>query len=204
MNTADRSIALMDTALRRRFEFIEMMPDYKVLSIGELSKEDSESDKEHEKDLKVDTINIRLLLKKINDRISYLYDRDHQIGHAYFMSLKDEEVQDKKAELDSTFRNKIIPLLQEYFYDDWDKIQMVLGDHEQQKANDLDKFIVSTKTEEVKLFGFNHDDIENEKVSYRINEKFTPAAYLKITGALPPKSTNVSTPTTEDLVNGKE
>jgi len=204
MNTADRSIALMDTALRRRFEFIEMMPDYKVFSIGDISKEDAESDQEREHDLKVGDINIRLLLKKINERISYLYDRDHQIGHAYFMSLKDEEITDKKVELDSIFRNKIIPLLQEYFYDDWDKIQMVLGDHEQQKANDLDKFIVSMKTDEVTLFGFNHDEIEDEKVSYRINEKFTSAAYLKITGALPPKSTNVSTPTAEDLVNGKE
>jgi 5-methylcytosine-specific restriction protein B len=193
MNTADRSIALMDTALRRRFEFIEMMPDYKVLSIGELSKEDSESDKEHEKDLKVDTINIRLLLKKINDRISYLYDRDHQIGHAYFIGVKN------KSDLDSTFRNKIIPLLQEYFYDDWDKIQIVLGDHDEQ-FNRLykdklctkgDRFIISDNLKETDILGFDHE--ENEKVSYRVNEKFTRDAYLKITDALQPKSTEAPT-----------
>jgi len=110
MNTADRSIALMDTALRRRFEFVEMMPDLETLN-----------------DLTVDSINIKSLLETINKRIEYLYDRDHTIGHAYFMSLKDPNITDKKAELDNIFRNKIIPLLQEYFYDDWEKILMVLG-----------------------------------------------------------------------------
>ena len=69
-------------------------------------------------DLKVGKINIRLLLRKINQRIEYLYDRDHTIGHAYFMSLKKNPSLD---ELDNIFRNKIIPLLQEYFYDDWEK-----------------------------------------------------------------------------------
>jgi hypothetical protein len=70
---------------------------------------------------------------------------------------------------------------------------MVLGDHKQQKASDLDKFIASMKTDKVTLFGFNHDDIEDEKVSYRINEKFTSAAYLKITDALQPKPTAAPT-----------
>lgn len=110
MNTADRSIALMDTALRRRFDFTEMMPCAELI------------------DFEVDGINIKYMLEKINKRVEYLYDRDHTIGHAYFMSLKDEKITDKKAELDNIFRNKIIPLLQEYFYDDWEKILMVLGD----------------------------------------------------------------------------
>jgi 5-methylcytosine-specific restriction protein B len=168
MNTADRSIALMDTALRRRFEFIEMMPDYGVLE-REVGSIELEKDK---------SINISEMLRVINERISYLYDRDHQIGHAYFMGVK------KIDDLNSVFINKIIPLLQEYFYDDWEKIQMVLGDHEQQGANDTNKFILSFKAEEKKLFGFNHNDIENEKVAYRVNdEEFTAEAYLKITNA---------------------
>ena len=193
MNTADRSIALIDTALRRRFEFIEMMPDYSVLSKYEQKINNAESNSEQDNDLKVGEINIRLLLKKINERISYLYDRDHQIGHAYFISLKDAKIKDMKAELDSIFRNKIIPLLQEYFYDDWEKIQMVLGDHKQQGTNDTDKFILSFKAEGKKLFGFNHNDIENEKVIYRISNTFTSEAYLKITTAFTSNNTNQST-----------
>ena len=163
MNTADRSIALMDTALRRRFHFEEMMPDYKVL-----------------KELKVGDIEIAKMLQKINERIEYLYDRDHQIGHAYFMSLKGKDGDDATAELDNIFRNKIIPLLQEYFYDDWEKIQMVLGDHPGQKAEDGDKFIKSTPSEEKVIFGFDHHDIEDEKVKYEINKIFSLKAYEKI------------------------
>jgi 5-methylcytosine-specific restriction protein B len=186
MNTADRSIALMDTALRRRFEFIEMMPDYDVIKkeVGSIELEEGK------------TINIAEMLSVINERISYLYDRDHQIGHAYFIGIN------SIYDLNSVFRNKIIPLLQEYFYDDWDKIQMVLGDHKQQKASDLDKFIASMKTDKVTLFGFNHDDIEDEKVSYRINEKFTSAAYLKITDALQPKPT--AAPTTAPVAQDND
>ncbi|MDQ1340151.1 MAG: 5-methylcytosine-specific restriction enzyme, partial [Campylobacterota bacterium] len=108
MNTADRSIALMDTALRRRFDFSEMMPQPNLLS-----------------DFEVEGINIKAMLEKINKRVEYLYDRDHTIGHAYFMSLKENP---SLGELENIFRNKIIPLLQEYFYDDWEKILMVLGD----------------------------------------------------------------------------
>jgi 5-methylcytosine-specific restriction protein B len=107
MNTADRSIALMDTALRRRFHFEEMMPNSSLL-----------------KKFEVDGIKIDNLLETINKRVEYLYDRDHTIGHAYFMSLENLETkEDKKAELENIFRNKIIPLLQEYFYDDWEKVR---------------------------------------------------------------------------------
>ncbi|MBR1852555.1 MAG: AAA family ATPase [Lachnospiraceae bacterium] len=103
MNTADRSIALMDTALRRRFQFKEMMPDYKVLE-GIIVR-DNNTDK---------ILDIAKMLKKVNERISFLYDREHQIGHAFFIGLKDDLSIEK---LGSIFRKSVIPLLQEYFYE---------------------------------------------------------------------------------------
>jgi 5-methylcytosine-specific restriction protein B len=142
MNTADRSIALMDTALRRRFEFIEMLPDLEVLN-----------------DLLVDGINIKLMLEKINQRVEYLYDRDHTIGHAYFMSLKENATFE---ELENIFKNKIIPLLQEYFYDDWEKILMVLG------KGFIEKKVISND-----IFDYKVDDyLEQEKYVYKIKDKF--------------------------------
>ena len=159
MNTADRSIALMDTALRRRFEFIEMLPDLAVLSNNDEKVEDSNSDKSQDNDLIVNDINIRLLLQKINQRIEYLYDRDHTIGHAYFMSLKDNPTID---ELEKIFRNKIIPLLQEYFYDDWEKILMVLGNGFIEKNSIKDD-----------IFDYKVDEyLEEEKSVYKIKDKF--------------------------------
>ncbi len=109
MNTADRSIALMDTALRRRFEFEEMMPDYPVLAdnLGN--------------DGKVDGISIPLLLSAMNGRIEALYDRDHQIGHSYFMEISSLDA------LKRVFLTRVVPLLQEYFYDDWEKLCSVLN-----------------------------------------------------------------------------
>lgn len=110
MNTADRSISLMDTALRRRFEFVEMMPDEDLL----------------DKVVVEEDINIHEMLKIMNRRIEALYDREHTLGHAFFMPLKT----DGKAtinQLESIFKNKIIPLLQEYFYEDYEKIMLVLG-----------------------------------------------------------------------------
>jgi len=128
MNTADRSIALLDTALRRRFEFVEMMPQAKLL-------EDIPD---------IEGIKIKEMLETINKRIEYLYDRDHTIGHSYFMTLKDNPT---KEELDNIFRNKIIPLLQEYFYDDYEKILMVLGDGFIEKS-ELKSDIFSYKNED--------------------------------------------------------
>ena len=105
MNTADRSIALLDTALRRRFEFIEMMPAPKH---GKISTD-------------VEGVNCQELLAVMNERIHFLLDREHQIGHTYFMDIGDLE------SLAAAFKNKIIPLLQEYFYDHWGKIDLVLN-----------------------------------------------------------------------------
>ena len=107
MNTADRSIALLDTALRRRFVFEEMMPDP---SHPGVSKD-------------VDGVDCSKLLDAMNHRIVVLLDREHQIGHTYFLGVDTLEL------LASTFRTRIMPLLQEYFYDDWEKIRAVLNNN---------------------------------------------------------------------------
>ncbi|MBT0815678.1 McrB family protein [Campylobacter lari] len=105
MNTADRSITSLDTALRRRFEFVEMMPDPNVLSDN------------------CEGINLQELLKAINTRIEYLLDREKTIGHAFFIGIENLE------KLKNVFQNKIIPLLQEYFYNDYALINAVLNDN---------------------------------------------------------------------------
>ncbi len=107
MNTADRSIALLDTALRRRFVFEEMMPDASHPGIS----------------TDADGVDCRELLAAMNRRITVLLDREHQIGHTYFLGV------DTLAALAITFRTRILPLLQEYFYDDWEKIRAVLNDN---------------------------------------------------------------------------
>ena len=103
MNTADRSIALLDTALRRRFSFIEMMPDSTLVPDN------------------IEGVNCQELLRVMNDRIRVLLDREYQIGHTYFMGVSE------KDSLVAAFKNNIIPLLKEYFYDDWEKIDLVLN-----------------------------------------------------------------------------
>ncbi|WP_067706327.1 McrB family protein [Erwinia sp. ErVv1] len=141
MNTADRSLALMDTALRRRFDFVEMMPDLSLLS-----------------GTKVKGIELESLLEKLNSRIEALYDREHTLGHAFFMPVKnaldagDEEAAFKQLKI--AFQKKIIPLLQEYFFDDWNKIRLVLADN--QKQDDSLQFVIEKTDDLDNLFGNNH------------------------------------------------
>ena len=156
MNTADRSIALMDTALRRRFEFVEMMPEYDTLN-----------------KIIIEGINVGKMLKTINERIEYLYDRDHTIGHAYFINVSDIKT------LANVFKNKILPLLQEYFYDDWEKIRLVLGDNQKDENSQFVKVKKNMVAKE--LFGSKIDDID-DKILYEINFKAfnDPQSYIKI------------------------
>lgn len=127
MNTADRSLALIDTALRRRFEFKDLYPDTRE------TKVDNDPFSAPLAGLMVDSIDVRRMLECINERIEVLYDRDHCIGHAYFTGLiKKDESTDSVNEFDQfrdIFFNRIKPLLEEYFFDDWEKIGRVLGDH---------------------------------------------------------------------------
>lgn len=134
MNTADRSVEALDTALRRRFCFEEMMPNP-----GLLNK-------------KINEISLKELLEKINERIVALKDREHQIGHSYFMKCETED------DLKLVFKNKIVPLLQEYFYGDYKKIGLVLGD----------SFV---KKEETCKFakGFEYEDDKTER--YRLQDE---------------------------------
>jgi Cdc6-like AAA superfamily ATPase len=104
MNTADRSVEALDTALRRRFSFIEMQPDPNVITDSEYRD-----------------VNLKRLLEVINLRIEALIDKDHQIGHSYFIGIRDLD------DLKQTFKDNIIPLLEEYFYGDFGKIGLVLG-----------------------------------------------------------------------------
>lgn len=154
MNTADRSIALMDTALRRRFQFIEMMPDTNVL-------------KEIHAD-KVEDLDVAAMLDKINERITFLYDREHTIGHAFFTVLQGENATLKN--LQSIFEKSVIPLLQEYFYEDYQKIQLVLGDNA--KSSDELKFILDEKVVAKSIFKGNVEDvIDLPEKRYTINKK---------------------------------
>lgn len=100
MNTADRSVEALDTALRRRFSFVEMMPDDKVISEKKFTDYDRAK-----------------IMNVINQRIEVLLDRNYTLGHSYFI----------KADFKNSFENEIMPLLQEYFYNDYGKIGLVLG-----------------------------------------------------------------------------
>lgn len=152
MNTADRSIEALDTALRRRFEFKEMPPIYDILSI--ISND-------------TNSISLGQLLKKINDRLEILLSKDHKIGHAYFIGIDDI------SKLNKAFKNKIIPLLEEYFYNDYSKIKMILGDN----------FISSSNSSDIDFHLSDNDDstYEEDKVIYNIiNKEYTIEDFLSI------------------------
>lgn len=154
MNTADRSIALLDTALRRRFEFIELMPDPDLLPE------------------RLDNVPLRAMLRTINERVEYLFDREHQIGHAFFVRCSTQ------ADVDRTMRNKVIPLLQEYFYEDWEKIAQVLGDAD--AAVGQGRFILRERLNPPKSLSAAEEDAP-ERWRWRVRASFAADAYLQFT-----------------------
>ncbi len=148
MNTADRSITSLDTALRRRFEFVEMMPDVSKLSMD------------------CEGINLQELLKAINTRIEYLLDREKTIGHAFFIGV--ENLNDLKK----VFKNKIIPLLQEYFYNDYALIDAVLNKNGMLEISVENKDYLKNMTE----------FIESDKVVYKFSDSnnWSKDTFIKI------------------------
>ena len=151
MNTADKSIALLDSALRRRFSFTEMLPKSSVIK-----------DK-----ISIAGIEIDKLFEIINSRIEFLIDKDHTIGHSYFLKIKDNQTVEALALI---FVNELIPLLKEYFYGDFEKIQLVLGDNQKSK-NENNRFFKIKESQQNKLFG-KDDAVEgyDEKIMYELND----------------------------------
>ena len=154
MNTADRSIALLDTALRRRFRFKELMPNSSKIAgsdgAGNILDEDGKQ------------INLRKLLDAMNHRIRFLLSRDLMLGHAYLCSVTD------LTQLKTVFLNQFIPLLQEYFYEDWHKIQLVFRDIDATGKLVEAPLIGHARFTSKDVFGFTHDDFE-EVIEYRVS-----------------------------------
>ena len=150
MNTADRSIALLDTALRRRFRFEEMPPRPELLA-------DS---------AKRTGVDLGRVLQAMNERLEYLVDRDHQIGHAWFMDTEGRD------DVDAVMRHKIIPLIAEYFYDDWSKVRAVLGG--------TDDFV---KAQALSAPPGLEADIEEGRYRWTVLEEFPDDAYEHLIGA---------------------
>ncbi len=167
MNTADRSIALLDTALRRRFKFQELMPDAGLISgsRGDGYIEDGEGS----------VINLRALLESMNRRIRFLLNRDMTLGHAYFMTVKDF------PGLKNVMLNQVIPLLQEYFYEDWHRIQLVLQDVGPSGEKLEPQIICHDTLKEQDVLGFDHDDYE-DFIDYWVAppDDITPDAIRKV------------------------
>ncbi|OWY38962.1 hypothetical protein CEK28_10225 [Xenophilus sp. AP218F] len=147
MNTADRSLAGLDLALRRRFTFTEMPPRPELLD-----------------GVAVEGINIGQMLRTMNQRINVLLDRDHAIGHAYFMSLQTEP---SLTSLAAIFRQAILPLLQEYFFEDWERIRWVLNDQNKSQA---DAFIVADESLSLSALFVGVQDSLRQTPSWRLND----------------------------------
>ena len=149
MNTTDRSLAGLDVALRRRFVFEELMPDPEAL-----------------RGIKVNdsgvSLDISALLQVMNERIEALLDREHQLGHAYFMPLRETNTLEKLAQI---FKNQILPLLQEYFFDDWERIAWVLNDHRKPGAL---RFVQKHGKSLDALFGSSYS-VQTVDTRWRIN-----------------------------------
>jgi 5-methylcytosine-specific restriction protein B len=166
MNTADRSIALMDVALRRRFTFEEMMPDAEALS-------DALAEANVEEALRVLVVAV---FAKLNERLRYLYDREHQIGHAYFFGVRSLDG------LRAVFADRILPLLQEYFYGQWDKVALALGypikaDGTPKEARGAEHasgtFLTAEQLDERSVLGFAHDEYVDQ-IAWDVHPAFRP------------------------------
>ncbi|EOA8958137.1 McrB family protein [Vibrio harveyi] len=161
MNTADRSLAMMDTALRRRFDFKEMMPKPSLFRDHQLVQGGC-------------VINFESMLSALNSRIEVLYDREHMLGHAFLFPAYDLVKQGKNDEafvaLRDAFKNKIIPLLEEYFFEDWNKIRLVLGDSLKGTEHENLHFLRKIEQSYASLFGSEHDlDLYDDmKVTYAL------------------------------------
>lgn len=167
MNTADRSIALLDTALRRRFQFKELMPDAGVISgsRGDGYIEDGEGG----------VINLRALLEAMNRRIRFLLNRDMTLGHAYFITVRDF------IGLKEVLFNQVIPLLQEYFYEDWHRIQLVFRDVGPAGEKLEPQIVCHDTLNEEEVLGFDHDDFD-DLTEYRVvnQDEIMPEAVRKV------------------------
>ena len=176
MNTADRSLALLDTALRRRFEFVPMMPDTRDTPNAPLGGLRVAAE-EHE-------IDIPRMLATINRRIEALYDRDHCIGHAYFMAVRDaEDGPERMKALERVFRRYVLPLLEEYFFEDWQKIRLVLADNRKPEPARFILEEVAFAGDLDGLFGDDHGlDNDAARRLYTVQEEAfrNPLAYVGI------------------------
>jgi hypothetical protein len=165
MNTADASIAKLDVALRRRFDFKEMPPKPYLLTDDYTEMAPS---------VVVEGVVLKSLLESINNRIELLYDKDHTIGHSYFMSLTSSS---PITDLKDVFLKNIIPLLQEYFFDDWQRIHWVLNDHNKPKG---DRFVIEKELNESFLESIA--DAGDVRKVWELNEEAfeTPSSYKGI------------------------
>ncbi|MET4130474.1 AAA family ATPase [Roseovarius sp. MBR-6] len=153
MNTADRSIALLDTALRRRFTFRELMPDVEELRRALAARQLDAAN--------LEGVDLCKLLRTLNERIEYLFDREHQIGHAYFTGCT------TRADVEDVMRHKVIPLLAEYFYEDWSKVAAVLGDGDGASGA---RFLESIRL--AAPVGFADDDLGGDKRRWSVKTSF--------------------------------
>ncbi len=158
MNSADRSITSLDTALRRRFQFKEISPD--ASKIGGCDGNGNVKCKDGE------NVNLRKLLDTINKRIEFLLERNFKLGHSFFMCVENFD------QLREIFLHRVIPLLQEYFYDDWRKIQLVLNE----------KIILGEENKAQRVFLTGHEEVEESRLFYRVVDRnnFTCASLRNI------------------------